>query len=92
MIHSIINFKNLRCLLVKSLGQSLDMSKYGLVTLFKTTVAGDADSEPDAGAVYGQPHHLEEACRGAQDGERGEEREGGVGEKRQVNGKEQEAN
>ncbi len=53
-------------------------------------VAGDADSEPDAGAVHGQPHHLEAARRGAKDGERGEEREGGVGEKHQVNGKERE--
>jgi hypothetical protein len=84
LIHSIINFKNLRCLLVKSLGQSLDLSKSGLVTMFKTTVAGDAYSEPDAGAVHGQPHHLEAARGGAQDGEGGEEREGGVGEKHQV--------
>jgi hypothetical protein len=34
--------------------------------------------------VHGQPHHLEAARGGAQDGEGGEEREGGVGEKHQV--------
>ncbi len=41
--------------------------------------AGDADSVAHAGPVHGEPHYLETARRGAQDGEGGGAgKEGGV--------------